>query len=281
VARYRIYRWTGSAWALFSQGFRNTDGAGVARLAWRFTSPGRWYVRVIADPTVSNADSVWSQGRAIRRAVGTPPRPHRRYGAPGDQCVRRCRSRRRARAGRVRDDGPERTRSAASSYPSSARRRWPVFGRPVADVRLRPRLCPIVRRAGALPGRGAQSPAKATHPLVARASLLAQQRVREFGSPITSARRVGARTGRRCTRLRATPSRSPRCPRSSARAAASGPQTGNGVLDPVERMERRKPVVPLAGPSKPGSLPVMNGGRPAQPVIPQHGPGLLPFGTLP
>lgn len=61
VARYRIYRWTGSAWALFSQGRRYTDAAGVARLVWRFTSPGKWYVRVMADPTIYNASGVWSQ----------------------------------------------------------------------------------------------------------------------------------------------------------------------------------------------------------------------------
>lgn len=61
VARYRIYRWTGSAWALFSQGRRYTDAAGVARLVWKFASPGRWYVRAMADPTVYNANSVWSQ----------------------------------------------------------------------------------------------------------------------------------------------------------------------------------------------------------------------------
>ena len=61
VARYRVYRWNGSAWALFTQGLRSVDAAGVARLVWRFTSPGRWYVRVMADPTASNASSVWSQ----------------------------------------------------------------------------------------------------------------------------------------------------------------------------------------------------------------------------
>ena len=61
VARYRVYRWTGSAWALFTQGRRYTDAAGVARLVWTFTTPGRWYVRSMADPTVHNANSIWSQ----------------------------------------------------------------------------------------------------------------------------------------------------------------------------------------------------------------------------
>ena len=61
VARYRVYRWTGSAWALFTQGVRSTDATGVARLVLRFTTRGQFYVRVMADSTIYNANSVWSQ----------------------------------------------------------------------------------------------------------------------------------------------------------------------------------------------------------------------------
>lgn len=61
VARYRVYRWTGTAWALFNQGLRSTDAAGIARLVWKFTTRGQFYVRVMADSTTYNANSAWSQ----------------------------------------------------------------------------------------------------------------------------------------------------------------------------------------------------------------------------
>jgi hypothetical protein len=61
VARYRVYRWTGTAWTLFTQALRSTDAACVARLVWRFGTRGQFYVRVMADPTIYNANSAWSQ----------------------------------------------------------------------------------------------------------------------------------------------------------------------------------------------------------------------------
>jgi len=61
VVRYRIYRFTGSAYTLYSHGSRNTDAAGVGRLAWTFKTPGRWYVMSMAIATPDNASSSWSQ----------------------------------------------------------------------------------------------------------------------------------------------------------------------------------------------------------------------------
>ena len=37
------------------------DSAGVAKWTWKFGSPGLWYVRAIANPTTTNANSAWSQ----------------------------------------------------------------------------------------------------------------------------------------------------------------------------------------------------------------------------
>ena len=37
------------------------DSAGLARWTWMFGSSGLWYVRAIANPTTTNANSVWSQ----------------------------------------------------------------------------------------------------------------------------------------------------------------------------------------------------------------------------
>ena len=37
------------------------DSAGLAKWTWKFGSSGLWYVRAIANPTTTNANSVWSQ----------------------------------------------------------------------------------------------------------------------------------------------------------------------------------------------------------------------------
>ena len=37
------------------------DSAGLAKWTWKFGSPGLWYVRAIANPTTTNANSAWSQ----------------------------------------------------------------------------------------------------------------------------------------------------------------------------------------------------------------------------
>lgn len=48
---------------LVYSGTRNVyiDSAGLAKWTWKFGTRGEWYVRAIANPTTTNANSVWSQ----------------------------------------------------------------------------------------------------------------------------------------------------------------------------------------------------------------------------
>jgi hypothetical protein len=60
VATFRVYRWSGSAWALYRSVVTTADGSGVASLRWTFGSSGNWFVTSMADPTPYNANSVWA-----------------------------------------------------------------------------------------------------------------------------------------------------------------------------------------------------------------------------
>ena len=57
---YVVYHRVGAAWVLHRRISANGDAAGKARLAWRFSLPGSWYVRSSALATTSNAPSTWS-----------------------------------------------------------------------------------------------------------------------------------------------------------------------------------------------------------------------------
>ena len=57
---YVVYRRVGTAWVLYRRISVTGDATGKARLAWRFSLPGSWYVRSAALATTSNAQSTWS-----------------------------------------------------------------------------------------------------------------------------------------------------------------------------------------------------------------------------
>ncbi len=57
---YVVYRRVGAAWVLYRRITVVGDATGKARLAWRFSLPGSWYVRSTALATTSNAQSTWS-----------------------------------------------------------------------------------------------------------------------------------------------------------------------------------------------------------------------------
>lgn len=61
AARFRIYHWTGSFWTVAAERKANADAIGVASLLWTFPKAGRWYVRAMADSTVYDANSTYSQ----------------------------------------------------------------------------------------------------------------------------------------------------------------------------------------------------------------------------
>jgi trimeric autotransporter adhesin len=62
LARARVsfyfYRLSGGSYVLRAKRDVLVDAAGQARTTFRFTSPGRWYVRSVANPTPYNANSV-------------------------------------------------------------------------------------------------------------------------------------------------------------------------------------------------------------------------------
>ncbi|MGC8635325.1 MAG: G1 family glutamic endopeptidase [Candidatus Limnocylindrales bacterium] len=60
VATFRVYRWSGSTWALYRTVVTTADASGVASLRWTFGAVGSWYVTSVADPTAYNANSVWT-----------------------------------------------------------------------------------------------------------------------------------------------------------------------------------------------------------------------------
>ncbi len=57
---YVVYRRIGTVWVLYRRVSVVTDTTGRARLAWRFSLPGSWYVRSSAGATTSNGASAWS-----------------------------------------------------------------------------------------------------------------------------------------------------------------------------------------------------------------------------
>ena len=59
-ATFRVYRWSGSAWALYRTVVTTADASGVASLRWTFGAVGSWYATSMADPTPYNANSVWT-----------------------------------------------------------------------------------------------------------------------------------------------------------------------------------------------------------------------------
>jgi hypothetical protein len=60
MVNYVVYRRIGTAWVLYRRFAVVTDASGRARLAWRFSLPGSWYVRSSAAATTSNGASGWS-----------------------------------------------------------------------------------------------------------------------------------------------------------------------------------------------------------------------------
>ena len=57
---YVIYRRVGTTWVTYRRVSVTADASGRARLAWRFSVAGSWYVRSSAKATASNAASSWS-----------------------------------------------------------------------------------------------------------------------------------------------------------------------------------------------------------------------------
>ena len=55
-----VYRRVGGHWTPFTTRNVYINVAGQASYTWTFTARGEWYVRSIANPTVSNANSAWS-----------------------------------------------------------------------------------------------------------------------------------------------------------------------------------------------------------------------------
>jgi GH25 family lysozyme M1 (1,4-beta-N-acetylmuramidase) len=56
-----VFRRVDGRWTEFTKRDVYVNASGVASYTWRFTARGEWYVRSIANPTVFNANSVWSQ----------------------------------------------------------------------------------------------------------------------------------------------------------------------------------------------------------------------------
>jgi len=57
---FQVYVKTGSTWVLYKSVTKVIDDAGVASLAWTFTTNGSWYVRAQAQPTSVNSNSFWT-----------------------------------------------------------------------------------------------------------------------------------------------------------------------------------------------------------------------------
>jgi hypothetical protein len=66
VATFRLYGWTGSAWALNRTLDVTADASGVATLSVNFKDSGLYYLTAMADPTPYNANSVWTRREEIR-----------------------------------------------------------------------------------------------------------------------------------------------------------------------------------------------------------------------
>ena len=57
---FQFWRLVGSAWVSAAKRDVLADSTGRASTTWRFSQRGQWYVRAVADPTLTNANSVWS-----------------------------------------------------------------------------------------------------------------------------------------------------------------------------------------------------------------------------
>ena len=57
---YVVYRRVGTSWVVYRSLSVTADASGRARLAWRFSVAGSWYVRSSARATSSNGTSAWS-----------------------------------------------------------------------------------------------------------------------------------------------------------------------------------------------------------------------------
>ena len=57
---YVVYRRVGTSWVVHRRLSVTADASGRARLAWRFSGAGSWYVRSSARATASNGASAWS-----------------------------------------------------------------------------------------------------------------------------------------------------------------------------------------------------------------------------
>ncbi len=59
-ATFVIYRRVDGVWTYLAKRDYYIDANGIASMRWRFGTRGEWYVRVVANPTPSNANSYWS-----------------------------------------------------------------------------------------------------------------------------------------------------------------------------------------------------------------------------
>ena len=55
-----FYRLVSGRWTLFAKRDVFINSLGLAKYTWTFSTSGAWYVRSIVNPTVANANSVWS-----------------------------------------------------------------------------------------------------------------------------------------------------------------------------------------------------------------------------
>jgi hypothetical protein len=55
-----FYRLVGGRWTLSTKRDVLINSLGLAKYTWKFSTSGAWYVRSIVNPTIANANSVWS-----------------------------------------------------------------------------------------------------------------------------------------------------------------------------------------------------------------------------
>lgn len=59
-ATFQFWRLVGGHWVAVANRDVQADSGGRASITWRFSLRGQWYVRAVADPTLTNANSTWS-----------------------------------------------------------------------------------------------------------------------------------------------------------------------------------------------------------------------------
>ena len=57
---FEFWRYIGGHWQFLTKRDAYADATGRASWSWTFSWRGQWYVRAIANPTLTNANSVWS-----------------------------------------------------------------------------------------------------------------------------------------------------------------------------------------------------------------------------